>query len=225
MRVLAMTCSTRRPVLLRHCLLQMQVQTVAVDHAVYINAAADDDYAACLYEDLLADIRPHATRRLWVAQGPTLSQHRNHMAALTLAPWRDYDLVLKIDDDDIYRANYVADCVADFEAHRWDLSGSHSEGLINGHRWHAQTRLTDLGMQAEDIRCGVPKMMPSTYAFSAKGIAFIHDVFDDIHGWEDARWRQAIARDPALRVHVRERSNFTFNVHGANVSVANHLEP
>lgn len=203
----------------------MQMQTVAVDHAIYINAVEDGDFSVSLYRDLLTDIEDNAVGQIWVDQGPSLSQHRNHMTALALAPWREYDLVLKIDDDDIYRANYVADCIVDLQRHRWDLSGSYSDGLINGHRWHREARLTDLGLQEEDLQHGVPRMMPSTYAFSARGIAHIHDTFDDINGWEDPKWRQSIAANRSLRVHVRERSNFTFNVHGANISVGGHFEP
>lgn len=54
--------------------------------------------------------------------GPTKTQHLNAVAAITDASYRHYDLFSKIDDDDVYRADYVAGVVADFEEHRWDYS-------------------------------------------------------------------------------------------------------
>ena len=37
-KVLVFTASAKRPIYLRHCLLQMQQQTYPLDHAVYLNS-------------------------------------------------------------------------------------------------------------------------------------------------------------------------------------------
>jgi hypothetical protein len=220
-RVLAFTCSRHRPVLLRHCILQMRSQTHPVDHSVYING--DQDTTA-LYEDLLG---PHLILRY----GPTDTYHCNYINAIRAARLDDYDLFCKIDDDDVYRTNYIETVVADFRRHGWDYSGSHTEGTIQGKRWNPSQRAQSLGNGLVDQEWGAIEIMPPTAAFSRRGIDCILNMdLDNLpagiswqtHTYEDIGWRRVLARS-GIRQHVREESRFVYHAHGSNVSTSHWL--
>ena len=67
-----------------------------------------------LYRDLIND-------RLFLSYGKKLHQHINHMEAVKKINIEDYDLFLKIDDNDIYRRHYVKHIVSDFEENKWNF--------------------------------------------------------------------------------------------------------
>ena len=209
-RVLAFTCSRERPLLLRNCILQMRDQSHPVDHAVYLNG--DDDTRA-LFDDLQ---RPG----LFLRFGPSLSQHENYANALLAADIDAYDLFCKIDDDDLYRLDYIATVVADFERHRWDYSGTHSTGVVVGRRWLPDLQLRSLGLLAPDHEAGVIEVMPPTMAFSRRALDRVLSAPSG--AYEDIAWRRAIA-GAGLQQSVRAVSNFTYNVHGQNVSTGHWL--
>jgi hypothetical protein len=217
-RVLAFTCSRDRPVLLRHCILQMRSQSYPVDHAVYINGDCD---TRALYEDL-------ASPRLVLRFGPTATNHVNHLRALGAVDYERYDLFCKVDDDDVYRLDYIEGVVEDFLAHRWDYSGAHADGLVSGRRWLPSVRSQSLGLSPADRDLGVIEVMPPTTAFSRRGIEQILGLGDTCpeadatwrsDDFEDIGWRRAIAR-AKLRQAVRGESRFVYHVHDRNVSTA-----
>ncbi len=225
-RPLAFTCSRHRPLMLRHCIMQLQRQSHPVDHAIYVNSPEDDssDHTSKHYEAVLNDLRNDGSGKVLIAFGKSRTMHENHIRALNLIDIEDYDVFLKIDDDDIYLHSYVKDVVDHFAAHRWDYSGSHSHGLLNGHRWLPQKIQRDLGLAQEDIDLRIPSIMPSSAAFSRKAIRAIFeapgsDLIDDIY------WRRVLARTPDLVMTVRNDRNFVYNIHGANLSTSSWLEP
>jgi hypothetical protein len=128
-----------------------------------------------------------------------------------------------VDDDDLYRLSYIATLVADFEAHGWDYSGAHSDGLIKGREWLPKMKLQSLGQLPEDRKLGCLEVMPPTVAFSRRGIECILAMGAN-EGFEDIGWRRAIAKS-GLRQAVRADSNFIYNVHGQNGSTGHWLEP
>jgi hypothetical protein len=222
-RVLAFTCSRDRPVLLRHCILQMRAQTYPVDHSVYLNGAEDH---RPLYDDLASD-------RLFLQFGPAFTQHRNYLAAINAVRLEDYDLFCKIDDDDVYRVDYLEGVVADFLRYHWDYSGSHSDGFIRGTRWLGDENRAGLGPQSDiDKELGAIYIMPPTAAFSRRGVECIRGLdfaSPPAEPWlgaanEDAAWGRSIAR-AGLAARVRGSSRFTYHVHGGNVSTAHWLDP
>ncbi len=222
-RVLAFTCSRDRPVLLRHCILQMKAQTYPVDHSVYLNGSHDN---RSLYDDLPGD-------HLLLQFGPRLAQHLNYLAAVNAVRLEDYDLFCKIDDDDVYRTDYIAGVVADFRRYGWDYSGSHSEGWIRGTQWLNDADLAGFGPHSDfDLGLGVIYIMPPTAAFSRRAIECISGL--DLasppeelrlgNAFEDVAWGRIIAR-AGLATRVRSTSRFTYHVHGANISTAGMMGP
>jgi hypothetical protein len=145
----------------------------------------------------------------------------------------DYDLFCKIDDDDVYRADYIEGVVADFLRYGWDYSGSHSEGWIRGTQWLNDADIAGFGPHsAFDLELGVIYIMPPTAAFSRRAIECIRGLNLASppaelclgNAFEDVAWGRIIAR-AGLATRVRSSSRFTYRVHGANISTAHMMDP
>lgn len=139
---------------------------------------------------------------------------------MSLANIDDYDLFLKIDDDDIYKTGYVAEVVTDFIKNKWDFSGTFSNGLLHDNHWLPNQKHKSLGLQQEDIDLGVLEMMPPSYALSRNGIKKIQqaeiDPTDTV--FEDILWRRLLTEDPQIKVQLRAKSSLIYQVHDKNFS-------
>ena len=222
MNVLAFTASRYRPDLLRSCCLQLQSQSHHTSHGIYINSESTEDTATD-HRSLLQDLGTD-TYHLKTDYGLSSTQHEHHMKALQLFNWEDFDIFLKIDDDDIYFKTYIEEIVKDFKENKWDFSGTRTQGLINGKRWLPKYHITHLGNTEKDDELNVKPMIASSYAFSKKAIKELLS-YTEIKGWEDPIWRQRLTANPDIAIHVREHSNMAINIHGKNVSLANHYKP
>jgi hypothetical protein len=218
-RVLAFTCSRHRPLMLRHCIMQMQRQTYPADHVIYVNSPdeAAEDFTTLNYEVLLDDLVANSASLLKIGYGPTLTPQNNYVAALSQITLDRYDVFLKIDDDDIYLHDYVMNVVRDYESFKWDYSGSRSDGHLNGHRWRRNVVIASLGLSDEEHELGIPDVMPSSLALSRRGIQTTLNLHDTGE-WEDVQWRRHLARTPGIKMSAREDSGFIYNIHGDNVS-------
>ena len=224
-RVLAFTASCHRPLMLRHCLLQIQNQTFPVDHAVYVNSSESElkAYTTLNYRKLIDDIVSCAKNRIFVGYGPSDLQAVNFKAALKLAPLTEYDLFLKVDDDDIYLHDYVKEVVEDFRKRRWDLSGTSATGQLNGYRWKPDAVMKDLGQASIDRELGIPTFMPSSAAYSR---AAIEDIMQSAEGpgADDQVFNRHLGMKGNYKLMFREGKNFVYNIHGKNKSTFMYLE-
>jgi len=220
-RVIAMTSSRDRPLLLRHCIMQMARQSYPTDHAIYINAFKEDVARIRRdYEKILGDLSnlPGVT----IAYGPHKSSQGDHLAHIDAELLQQYDLLLKIDDDDIYFSNYVEEVVRDFQERAWDYSGSSSDGHLNGARLVPQ-QLKSLGLTEEDHELGIPEVMPPTIALSRRAALAILEV-KDTGAPDDFLWRRHLGKIPGMKMCVRPQSNYIYNIHGGNVSTRSFFE-
>jgi len=225
-RALAFTCSRHRPLMLRHCIIQLQRQSYPIDHAIYVNSPADEypDRTSIHYEALLNDVCNNTSGKVLIEYGKSKTPHENYIIALKMINIDDYDVFFKIDDDDIYLQSYVKDVIDDFAVNRWDYSGTCSHGLLNGYRWYPEKIQRDLGLGQVDLDLEIPGIMPPSAAFSRKAIRVIleapgSDLRSDIH------WRRLLARTPNLIMALRNDRNFIYNIHGGNMSTASWLQP
>ena len=225
-KVLAFTCSARRPLMLRHCILQIRQQTYPTDHVIYVNVpeGSDAEMALVDYSALLDDVSRGSRTRIRIAHGQSGTLHKNFVSALRLIDVEEYDIFLKVDDDDIYMRNYTKEIVDDFQIRKWDYSGTSSWGILNGFRWNRDMPLSDLGLAEEDLALGVPKVMPPSVAFSRKAINSVLTLSDE-DGFEDIRWRRHLASAPAMVLATRRDRNFVYNIHGGNVSTGTSFKP
>ncbi len=217
MRVLAFTCSKHRPVALRNVVMQMAVQTYPLDYAIYINSPLyrkGDNTAD--YRSLLTDLREHFPGKLWLDYGPSMHQHFNHMNALRQADIEQYDLFLKIDDDDIYRVDYVERVVRDRQATPHDVSAQHSRGAIFGIKWFPE--FTKKGV-------GGKNGLPATLGFSRRGIREIMSLDGKTPYWEDRYWGEHIRNNTDLVRRIRPvAGTHHMVVHGENTTVGGWLK-
>ncbi|RAP32896.1 hypothetical protein DID80_08415 [Candidatus Marinamargulisbacteria bacterium SCGC AAA071-K20] len=216
LKVLAFTASSKRPIYLRHCILQLQNQSVSVDHGIYINSP---DYQSIEdkhnYSSLIDDIGARNNNQILVAYGPSASHHQNHMAAANLFDINTYDLFLKIDDDDIYRKHYVRDVVADYLKNGWDFSGAISQGHINKDEWRKNDNLRSY---ISDSKHKEGHFMPPTFAWTKKAMTIINSI-DNIVGAEDSVWKDTLLNSKDIKVATREQSNFSYNIHTQNNTI------
>jgi hypothetical protein len=218
-RVLAFTCSQHRPIMLRHCIMQMQRQSYLVDHVIYVNSPEEQtgSHTSLNYGTLLEDVCRSTKGLTRIAYGPSRTYHQNYLNAIRLAQIDDYDLFLKVDDDDIYLTDYVLGVVRDFEQYRWDYSGGSSHGHLNGYRWEPDVILRGLGLGEGEANMGIPNIMPPTIALSQKAIRELLAIKDN-GDFDDIQWRRHLAQVPGIEMRTRDEQNFIYNIHGGNAS-------
>jgi hypothetical protein len=219
-RVLAFTPSRHRPLYLDRCIKQMQLQTYPCEHFVYLNSPDSDEHESlrALAAHLIAD-NPEPRPPI-ITVGESARQHANYLTALAPADLDEYDLFVRVDDDDFYGRRYVENCVAEFEANRWDFSGCYSHGAIDNGRWLPGIEWRGLGQNARDKELGVPEMMPPTYALSRRALDAVLGLVDDEAHWEDAQWRLTLQLNREVRVAVRSQTDFVYHRHPGNISMS-----
>ncbi len=218
-KVLAFTASSHRPAFLRSCMLQMQAQTYGLDHGIFLNSpqyhSPDDGFN---YLKLVDDIVIKPGNEVLLAYGKQGHQHFNHMRAISQFDVEQYDLFLKIDDDDVYRCEYVHDVVDDFKQNRWDFSASFSDGIIkkDDYQVFKKGSLNDLIINDQSY-----PSMPGTYAFSRSAIQHIIRL-GKTHKWdssyEDPTWVNWMQDHLDFVCAYREKSSYVYFVHGDNYS-------
>ncbi|MDC0036994.1 hypothetical protein OAJ27_01960 [bacterium] len=216
-KVLVFTASAKRPIYLRHCLLQMQQQTYPLDHAVYLNSPEykSPDTDPHNYMSLVDDIVITKGKKIHIGYGPTASHHKNHMAALTLVNWEDYDLFFKVDDDDVYRSTYIQDAVTHFQEHQWDFSGEISHGHILKDSWN---KTVHIGKIKQSKKNTVEKnFLAPAFSFSKKSMKMIMGI-KNISGPEDVVWNKYLQEAKNIKTMVRPDLNFTYHIHDNNIS-------
>ena len=224
-KVLVFTCSYKRPILLRYCLMQMQQQTYPVDHVIYLNTDFSSQNAHLTnYIPLLEDIAPKDNCFIKMSYGRSYHQHINYMKALDLVDLDQYDIICKIDDDDLYKTGYIQEVVDSFIENKWDFSGCDTNGYINNCYYYADTKKMWRHPES-DIALGLPYMVPPTYAFSKKAIKIIQQKVTPVDGvWEDVSWRRLLAQTEGISIFLRPSLHFCFHVHGKNVSSSHILQ-
>jgi hypothetical protein len=215
LKVLAFTATAKRPFYIRHCMFQMQQQGYPIDHVIYMNSNEyNNEKDEHNYMDLIADVSIAAGsgNKVFAGYGPSASHHLNHMAAVNLVDWREYDLFFKIDDDDIYKRNYVEDTVSHHLEHGWDFSGEISKGHIYLEKWKKNYSLRQY---KADNNHENAQFMPPTFVWTKPCMEIIMG-FDDIKGHEDPVWKETLVTNKNLKTMVRPEGNFIYNIHKEN---------
>ena len=198
--------------------MQMRLQTYPIHQAVYINwSNAVSLPERWDYRKLFSEM--DLQNRVTFECGESMTLHENYMKALRAVDWTDFDLFLKIDDDDIYRPSYVQNIVESYLDKNWDFSGSYAFSKIEGKELKWGIGCKSLGLKDSDISLGVPEMMPGTYAFSQKGMRLLEALPNFSSEWEDVIWRQILVSNATIHTFVRpDMRDYIYNIHGENVS-------
>jgi len=212
MKVLCFTTSYNRPKMLRSCIQDINNQTYPnIHHAV--NVAFDvkkQDYTS-----VIEDINSNLT----VIYNKNAHQQINHMNAIKAVDYTDFDLFIKIDDDDIYKSDYVENVVQCFNKTKADVSSSFINEQLNGHTIYRGS-YDNLGNKPEHLDFH----MPMTLAFNRKALELIIDLTDLYH-YEDMMWRDEWTKAGLIHATALNQKSVIWYIHGANISTASFLRP
>jgi cellulose synthase/poly-beta-1,6-N-acetylglucosamine synthase-like glycosyltransferase len=145
-------------------------------------------------------------------------QHWNYIKSLSQnIDINDYDLFIKIDDDDIYKKDYVNTIVKYFEKNEVDIVSSKISLQLNG-EYIRNGIFTNLGGCDHLIH---KFNMPMTFAFNHKGYEQIINL-SEIYGFEDHMWRDVWDKNCKVDT-IQNDKNIIWHIHGKNISTSDFL--
>ena len=130
------------------------------------------------------------------------------------------DLFIKMDDDDVYKADYVKNIITFFEKNSdVDIVSSEIKFQLNGTEVYL-VNAKDLGGNVD-----VEYRMPMTYAFNKKALnAIINLEKKDMFGCDDMTWRIIWKAYKLKHAIVDNSQEVIWHIHGKNVSTSSFLK-
>lgn len=200
--------------MLRQCILNMKNQSYT-DFTHSIGIMYDDESEVSNYEVLFDDILDD---RFIIKYRKDSSTHTNSMSAISQCP-EPYDIYIKIDDDDIYKKNYVKTIVEYFETHKCDVLSSEIGHQLNNY-YLSKGNYRSLGGHFPNNHY----LMPQTFAFSHNAYQVLLNTTDN-GTFDDLLWRDAWSKHGIKDDNVDNSSNIIWHIHGKNISVGNWFRP
>lgn len=208
MNVLLFTPSYKRPYMLRQCILNAKNQSYT-NFTYSISIMYDDESEIANYDILFDDILDD---RFIIQYNKNSSTHTNAMTTL-LECKTPYDIYIKIDDDDIYKKDYVKTIVDYFETHECDILSSKIGYQLNNY-FLSKGNYQSLGGHFPNNNY----MMSNTFAFNYKAYQILLNI-EDSHNYEDIQWRIAWSSGGLKDDNVDNSNNLIWHIHGKNISV------
>lgn len=220
MKVMVFTSSYKRPHMLRQCILNSKNQTYKkFKHVINITLPVDDLQN---YLPIIDDI--YVPGKMHIIHSKNSHTHFNNMTAIkSIQGFNDYDVFIKMDDDDIYKASYVENIVKMFEEDDTiDVVSSQITYLLNGHKLYKGEKPYDsLGGNPGDS----DYHMPMTFAFNKKAFNAIKDLRqEDVVGHDDMMWRMHWEAHKLKHATVDNTDEVIWHIHGKNVSTSDFIE-
>lgn len=217
MKALIFTCSYNRPHMLRQCMLNAKNQSY--ENCIHtVNIVSDggkDQNFLPLYDDLLDD-------KLIVNKGNNNFIHFNNMIAIKSVPdYNDYDVFVKMDDDDIYKKDYVKNIIELFQANPdVDIVSTRINHQLNG---------IQIVSGNYDSLGGNPNNslyhMPMTFAFNKKAFDCIVNTPPNEVNWnDDLMWRYKWEDAGLKHMAVNNQEQIIWHIHGKNISTSSFLK-
>lgn len=227
MRVLIFTSSHySRPYMLRSCVMSATRQSHK-DFVHSVNVTVDEHQPASqvtFNTEVL--LWPFISERLVVTIHPNekgeVTNHFNNMSAIQAVPgWQEFDVYMKMDDDDIYLEEYVKTVVDFFKENpKVDITSSAITLMLNGNNV-AVCNNQNLGANPN----GSHYKMPMTFAFNKKALDVILPLTkEDICGYDDMMWRVAWEKAGLVHKPVDNSKNILWHIHGKNISTSHLLK-
>jgi hypothetical protein len=213
-KVLLFTPSYKRPYMLRHCILNMKNQShTDFTHSISIMYDKESEVSnyKVVFDDILDD-------RFIIQYRKDSFTHTNSMSTI-LQCHQPYDIYIKIDDDDIYKKDYVKTIVEYFETHKCDILSSEIGYQLNNY-YLSTGKYRNLG----DHFSNNTFLMPQTFAFSHKAFQVLPNIQDN-GLFDDLLWRDAWSKHGFKDENVDNSSNIIWHIHGKNASVGNWFIP
>jgi len=209
------TTSYNRPYYIYNTINNILNQTYTkIIYSVAINIDAPDQQES--YEYLLKDIKDD---RLRISYHINSNQHTNYTRALKYCDSFADSIYIKIDDDDIYRKNYIEKCVSSYTNNNADILSFESKMHLNNNHIK-QTKMTSIGLWTKDQHSDTKFGMPSTYVFNYLAKKIIDGLACSDYSkyrFEDMIWREKW-RENNLKSLILSDDIFIYNIHGNNIS-------
>lgn len=223
-KVLCFTTSYHRPYYLYNTIGNLLNQTYSkFDYAVGISIDEEKDISQ--YENLLADF--YKDKRLKCFFHKNLSQHDNYLYPIKQLDYSKYNIFIKIDDDDIYKKNYIQDMVKIYQKYPIDILSSNIKYQINNHKILSGHFDNVAGYWHEDLSSKTKFGMPFTYIFNKKCLNIILNTttkeLAKIHPFEDAGWRRLWRQHGIKSLVMDNIDSAIYHIHGKNISSHNSL--
>jgi cellulose synthase/poly-beta-1,6-N-acetylglucosamine synthase-like glycosyltransferase len=214
-KVLCFTPSHKRLKMLRSCVLDIQNQSYEnIFHSINITLGITETNKKNNYEIVYDDLK---TEKNLFSFSKNQHQHYNHILAITNVPdYESYDIFVKIDDDDIYKKDYVKTIVEFFNQNNVDVVSSKMKYQLNGNLIRIGT-YDNLGANPENCDFKIP----ATFAFNLKALKLIQNI-NKIYGFEDNMWRDAWCGKCNI-FEINNTENIVWHIHGKNTSTADFL--
>jgi hypothetical protein len=168
-----------------------------------------------LYDDLLDD-------KLIVTKGNNNFIHFNNMIAIKSVPnYDEYDVFIKMDDDDVYKKDYVKNIM--------DLFQANSDVDIVSSRINHQLNGIQMVSGNYDNLVGNPNNstyhMPMTFAFNKKAFECIANLPpNEVGANDDLMWRYKWEDDGLKHMTVHNQEQIIWHIHGKNISTSSFLK-
>jgi hypothetical protein len=215
-KVIIFTSSYKRPLMLRQCILSVLNQSYTAFHSV--NITTDNSMKTKNFDIVFNDLQ---NENLSVIYSDNNHTHFNNILAIQSVPnYLDYDIFIKMDDDDIYKKDYVKTIVDIFNTTDADVVSSQINWQLNGiilqHGGY-----NNLGNSSETDMY----KMPMTYAFNRKCLDIIINIKkeENIYHFDDMIWRSFWVKNGMKHIKVNNNENIIWNIHGQNISTGNFL--
>jgi hypothetical protein len=219
-KVLCFTTSFKRYRMLRGCIRDIASQTYKnIFHSVNITYV--DSFGIQYQENKLQKIEfifdDLKTEKNNFFFSENSHQHLNYIRAITsVENYDEYDLFVKIDDDDIYKKDYVKTIVEFFENNDYDVVTSKINYQLNGS-----------SVFTGDYNCyfvnpqNCSFKMPMTFAFNFTALQYILNIIE-LNNWEDNLWRDVWCKNCKIG-EMDNSKNIIWHIHGKNISTADFL--
>ena len=218
-RPLCFTTSYKRPYHLYNCISNILNNQSYKNINYVVGVCVDNKKEENQYKDLLKDFIPN--KRLKLFFHPNLDQHENYLYAIKQIDRHKYNLFIKIDDDDIYKTNYLENLIQNYCTYNADIMSSSIKSEINNNVIK-EGSFDSIGHWPQDSQHKINFGMPFTYAFNNKALEIILKCtvaeLHAIHAFEDPGWRTRWREHNLKSYVIHNSTDALYNIHGSNVS-------
>lgn len=217
-RPLCFTTSYNRPYELYNTINSVLNQTykdIKYSVAINIDNKEDESKYKLLLKELATD------KRLNILFTKNKSQHENYLYPIKNGKYENYNLFIKLDDDDIYKPDYIENIINIYKQKKPDVISAKISTQINGSKIESGS-FESIGVWQPDVSSSTKFGMPFTYAFNKKALSILFkltaDELSSIHAFEDPGWRTKW-RESGIKSYVIDKfTSAIYRIHGHNTS-------
>jgi hypothetical protein len=217
MKTLCFTTSYNRPYFLYNTINSILNQTYH-DFHYCVNVNLNNINEKPEYEFLLNDFVED--KRLKIIYNKNNHQQINYTNAMNGMGDNNYDLFIKIDDDDIYHKKYIEKSLDFFKNENCDILSFTCKHHINNNK--IKNQIKSIGDWKGDANTKINFGMPPTFIFNKKAFDVINKISisesKSVHPFEDGAWKQNWRKHNLKSVVIEDQDIFTYNIHQQNTS-------